>query len=142
MGSVASSPLVTQLLNAFSYMALASSFLGVSLGLFDYIADMLKFTDTPSGRAKSALITFVPPTIGALLFPNGFLYAIGFAGLAATIWAVIVPALMAHASRRRFPQAHYRVPGGIAVIVLVIGFGLLNAIAHILSLFNLLPIYR
>ncbi|MFV4847089.1 tryptophan permease [Edwardsiella tarda] len=142
MGSVASSPLVTQLLNAFSYMALASSFLGVSLGLFDYIADMLKFADTPSGRAKSALLTFVPPTIGALLFPNGFLYAIGFAGLAATIWAVIVPALMAHASRRRFPQAHYRVPGGIAVIVLVIGFGLLNAIAHILSLFNLLPIYR
>ncbi len=100
MGNVSSSQTVSQLLNAFSYMALASSFLGVSLGLFDYLADFCKFKDDAVGRSKTALVTFVPPTLAALLFPNGFLYAIGFAGLAATIWAVIVPALMARASRR------------------------------------------
>lgn len=87
-------------------------------------------------------MTFVPPTLGALLFPDGFLYAIGFAGLAATIWAVIVPALMARASRKRFPQARYRAPGGRFMIGFIILFGLVNAVAHISALFGLLPVYQ
>ena len=37
------------------------------------------------------MFTFVPPAILAVLVPGRFLYAIGYAGLAATIWAVIVP---------------------------------------------------
>lgn len=136
-----SSSFISQFLTLFSYMALASSFLGVSLGLFDFIADTFKFKDSGQGRFKSALITFLPPTVLALIFPNGFIYAIGFAGLAATIWAVIVPALMAQASRKRFPNNSYRAPGGISVILFVILFGVINAIAHILSLFGLLPVY-
>ncbi|SFN80848.1 tryptophan permease [Xenorhabdus japonica] len=133
---------ITNLLNAFSYMALASSFLGVSLGLFDYLADFFKFDDSRKGRFKTALITFIPPTVLAMVFPNGFLYAIGFAGLAATIWAVIVPALMARASRKRYPTSSYQAPGGNFLIIFVILFGLINALAHILSLFNILPVYR
>ncbi|MGP2408867.1 tryptophan permease [Yersinia sp. 2553 StPb PI] len=142
MDTISTSQATSQLLNAFSYMALASSFLGVSLGLFDYIADFFKFSDTRNGRTKSALITFVPPTLGALLFPNGFLYAIGFAGLAATIWAVIVPALMARASRKRFPLAVYRAPGGRLMIGFIILFGLINAITHIAALLGWLPVYQ
>ena len=34
-------------------------FLGVSLGLFDYIADKFKFENTPLGRFKTALIAFI-----------------------------------------------------------------------------------
>ncbi|MFV8903803.1 tryptophan permease [Serratia fonticola] len=142
MGNVSSSHAVGQLLNAFSYMALASSFLGVSLGLFDFLADFFKFKDNQAGRTKSALVTFVPPTLAALLFPNGFLYAIGFAGLAATIWAVIVPAMMARASRRRFPQASYRAPGGQGMILFIILFGAINAVAHVLTLLDLLPVFK
>ncbi|MGX2017720.1 tryptophan permease [Providencia huashanensis] len=132
---------ISQFLNLFSYMALASSFLGVSLGLFDFIADFFKFKDNQQGRFKSVLVTFVPPTILALIFPNGFIYAIGFAGLAATIWAVIVPALMAKASRVRYPNNSYKAPGGTFIIVFVILFSVINAVAHLLSLAGLLPIY-
>ncbi|MEQ4624173.1 tryptophan permease [Providencia manganoxydans] len=135
------SSFISQFLTLFSYMALASSFLGVSLGLFDFIADFFKFNDNQQGRLKSALITFLPPTVFALVFPNGFIYAIGFAGLAATIWAVIIPALMARASRKRFPKNSYKAPGGMGVIWFVILFGVINAAAHILSLLGLLPIY-
>ncbi|WP_323838488.1 tryptophan permease [Photorhabdus africana] len=142
MDNTTNSKTVHQLLNAFSYMALASSFLGVSLGLFDYIADFFGFKDNNTGRLTSALVTFIPPTALALLFPNGFLYAIGFAGFAATIWAVIIPALMARASRQRFPEASYRAPGGKFLIGFVILFGLINAIAHILSSLDLLPVYH
>ncbi|MDD9341699.1 tryptophan permease [Providencia heimbachae] len=133
--------LVSQFLNLFSYMALASSFLGVSLGLFDFIADFFKFNDNKPGRLKSVLITFLPPTVLALIFPNGFIYAIGFAGLAATIWAVIVPALMAKESRKRFPNNSYKAPGGTFIIIFVILFGVINAVAHILSLIGVLPVF-
>ncbi|WON75572.1 tryptophan permease [Serratia sp. UGAL515B_01] len=142
MGNASSSYTAGKLLDAFSYMALASSFLGVSLGLFDYLADFFKFSDNTAGRTKSALVTFLPPTLAAMVFPNGFLYAIGFAGLAATIWAVIVPAMMARASRQRFPQAKYQAPGGNGMILFIMLFGLINAVAHILTLLNLLPVFQ
>ncbi|HGJ5874054.1 MAG TPA: tryptophan permease [Arsenophonus apicola] len=134
--------IVKQCLNLFSYMALASSFLGVTLGLFDFIADFFKFKDNNRGRLKSALITFIPPTLFALYYPDGFIHAIGFAGLAATIWAVIVPAMMAKASRKKFPQAAYHAPGGDLLIYFVILFGLINAVIHILALFDILPVYK
>ncbi|WGO84588.1 tryptophan permease [Arsenophonus apicola] len=134
--------IVKQCLNLFSYMALASSFLGVTLGLFDFIADFFKFKDNNQGRLKSALITFIPPTLFALYYPDGFIHAIGFAGLAATIWAVIVPAMMAKASRKKFPQAVYHAPGGDLLIYFVILFGLINAVIHILALLDILPVYK
>lgn len=68
------------LLVVFSNFAVASSFLGVTLGLFDYLADLFGFDDSAMGRFKTALLTFIPPMIGGLVKPDGFLYAIGYAG--------------------------------------------------------------
>ena len=130
------------LLVVFSNFAVASSFLGVTLGLFDYLADLFGFDDSASGRFKTALLTFLPPIVGGLLWPNGFLYAIGYAGLAATIWAAIVPALLARASRKRFGSPKFRVWGGKPMIALILLFGVGNAIVHILSSFNVLPVYQ
>ena len=130
------------LLVVFSNFAVASSFLGVTLGLFDYLADLFGFDDSAMGRFKTALLTFIPPMLGGLVKPDGFLYAIGYAGLAATVWAAIVPALLARASRKRFGSPQFRVWGGKAMIVLILLFGLGNAVVHFLSSFNLLPVYQ
>ncbi|MDU3834235.1 MAG: aromatic amino acid transport family protein, partial [Enterobacter hormaechei] len=130
------------LLVVFSNFAVASSFLGVTLGLFDYLADLFGFDDSAMGRFKTALLTFLPPIVGGLLWPNGFLYAIGYAGLAATIWAAIVPALLARKSRKRFGSPKFRVWGGKPMIALILVFGIGNAVVHVLSSFNLLPVYQ
>lgn len=130
------------LLVVFSNFAVASSFLGVTLGLFDYLADLFGFDDSRLGRLKTALLTFAPPIIGGLLWPDGFLYAIGYAGLAATIWAAIVPALLARASRKRFGSPKFRVWGGTPMIVLILVFGIGNALVHLMSTFDLLPIWN
>lgn len=45
------------LLVVFSNFAVASSFLGVTLGLFDYLADLFGFDDSAMGRLKTALLT-------------------------------------------------------------------------------------
>lgn len=122
---------IALILKFFAYMAIASSFLGVTLGLFDYLADLFKFDDSPLGRAKTTLITFAPPLVLSLLFPYGFVLAIGYAGLAATVWAAIVPALLAKASRKKFGSNNYRTFGGNFMIYFIILFALLNIIAQL-----------
>lgn len=142
LSGVLNSRALDLLLLIFSNFAVASSFLGVTLGLFDYLADLFGFDDSKLGRLKTAAVTFTPPVIGGFLWPNGFIYAIGYAGLAATIWAAIVPALLARASRKKFGSPLYRVWGGNSMIVLILIFGAGNAVIQILSSFNLLPVYR
>jgi tryptophan-specific transport protein len=142
LSTLINSSRVDLLLTLFSNFAVACSFLGVTLGLFDYLADVLKFDDSPLGRLKTAAFTFVPPMTCGLLWPEGFIYAIGFAGLAATLWAVITPALLAHASRKRFGSPLYRVWGGTPMIVVILIFGLLNAVSHVLFTLGLLPVWQ
>lgn len=129
-------------LSFFAYMAIASSFLGVTLGLFDYIADLFKLGNDLWERVKTALITFVPPLLMSLLYPYGFVTAIGYAGLAVSIWMVIIPALLAHASRKKYPKSIYKVFGGKSLIHLVIAFGLLNIFCYVAGQMGWIPTFK
>ena len=64
-------------LNFFSNFAIISSFLGVGLSLFDYIADHLKLANDLRGRLITTCLTFLPPGICSFFFPHGFIAAIG-----------------------------------------------------------------
>lgn len=141
-GANVDSAFILRMLEAFSSLAVATSFLGAGLGLFDYIADLFRFDDSRGGRTKTALITFVPSTACALIWPDGFLLAIGWAGLAASIWSVIVPALMLHVSRRKFSSTLYTAPGGNLVIPLLLLYGCITAFCHTLVVFTILPMYK
>ncbi|MBK5073615.1 low affinity tryptophan permease TnaB [Budviciaceae bacterium CWB-B4] len=123
----------------FSNLAVASSFFGVTLGLFDYLADLFKFDNSNLGRFKTILLTFVPPGILYLFFPNGFIYGIGGAGLCATIWAVIVPSILALKSREKFPDKAFTVWGGRIIPTIVIIFGIVVIVCWFGSTFNVLP---
>ena len=143
LSDVMSNAWLNTMLTLFANLAVASSFLGVTLGLFDYLADLFGFDESSNGRIKTAAVTLIPPTVLGLLFPNGFLMAIGFAALAATIWAAIVPAMMAYKSRKMFPDENsFRVPGGTPLVVVVILFGVLTAACHLLAMADLLPVYK
>lgn len=134
--------IVTRLLEIFSLLAVATSFLGAGLGLFDYMADLCNFDDSRLGRTKTMLVTFAPPMAFGLIWPDGFLPAIGWAGLASTIWAVIVPAMLLLACRKHFPPTGYTAPGGNLLAPLLFMYGILVAICHILFVFELLPMYQ
>ncbi|SDQ21778.1 tryptophan permease [Pseudovibrio sp. Tun.PSC04-5.I4] len=141
LGRAVESTSASNMLSAFGNMAVASSFLGVALGLFDFLADLLNFDDSKEGRLKTAAVTFVPPLIGGIFFPNGFIIAIGYAGLAATIWTAIVPSLMVRVSRKKFGNPQFRVWGGETLVWIIFGFGVVVGTSHILGMFNLLPVY-
>ena len=86
-------------------------------------------------------MTFVPPMVCGLVWPDGFLAAIGWAGLAASVWSVIVPALLLRACRRRFSPGGYTAPGGALLTPLLLCYGILVGVCHTLFVFQLLPMY-
>ena len=134
--------LILRILEGFSLLAVATSFLGAGLGLFDYMADLCNFDNSRSGRTKTLLVTFVPPILGGLVWPDGFLPAIGWAGLASAFWAVIIPALLLNSSRKRYGKAAYTAPGGRLTVPLLLVYGCFVAVCHTLFVFNFLPMYR
>lgn len=74
------SPHVELAVHLFADLALATSFLGVALGLFDYLADLFQRSNTVGGRLQTGAITFLPPLAFALFYPRGFVMALGYAG--------------------------------------------------------------
>ncbi|UJF19133.1 aromatic amino acid transporter [Vibrio sp. SS-MA-C1-2] len=142
LSEVIDSKSVEAAIDAFSMAAILSSFIGVGLGLFDFLADYFKFDNNKQGRGKSWGVTFIPPLVMSLLFPFGFVVAIGYAGAVATIWTCIIPALLLIKSRQQqFPNKGFKVWGGNGLIYLVLSFGVVTAVIHILTILNVTPSY-
>lgn len=147
LGSSMDSTAVKRLVEAFSLAAIISSFIGVGLGLFDYLADLFKIDNSRVGRTKSWVLTFLPPLILSLFSPFGFVSAIAYAGAAAAVWTCIIPALLVYRSRqlkksKRIDEREvFKVKGGYFVIFLVLIFGVLTASFHLLDMVGWLPQY-
>ena len=99
-------------MHLFADLALATSFLGVTLGLFDFMAKVTRRKDNWQGRTQTGLITFVPPLCSPLL-PQGFIMALGYAAIALAVLAVLLPVALVWQSRKQAEADHHRVPGGV-----------------------------
>ncbi|MGC6113717.1 tyrosine transporter TyrP [Klebsiella aerogenes] len=136
---VVASPHVEVAVHLFADFALATSFLGVALGLFDYLADLFQRKNTPAGRIQSGVITFLPPLAFALFYPRGFVMALGYAGVALAVLALMLPSLLVMKSRKLHPQAIWRVPGGSIALWLVLGCGVAIVAIQFCIVAGLLP---
>lgn len=81
--------------SVFSFFAIITSFLGVSLSLSDFLADGLKMKRFTWGREFSCLLTFFPPLLFVYAYPHGFILALQYAGVFVAVVLCILPALMA-----------------------------------------------
>ncbi|CAM7306114.1 Amino acid permease [Phytobacter diazotrophicus] len=142
IGGIFTSRYMELILTFFGNFAVASSLLAATLGLFDYIADLFHFANNGIGRCKTAIVTYLPPAAVCLFFPNGFVHAIGYAGLAFTIWSVILPPFLVKSARQRFATAAYRAPCNNAVLNTVIVCGGIVYLTVILEVFGLLPVFH
>lgn len=125
----------------FSFFALTSSFIGVGLGIFDFFSDGLKIHKTNSGRLILTLLTFVPPLLFTMVYPQGFLLALNHAGIFASILLIIYPVLMAWSARYvKVEPGVYQMRGGKPLLVLTFMFGVLVVFADILQRFGYFPI--
>lgn len=132
---------VTRSAKLFSFCAILTSFIGVSLGLFDFLADGFHIRKNVKGKIILAIITFLPPTVFAIVYPAGFLLALRYAGVFAAILLVMYPALMVWQNRYRLKNPNpYQVAGGKAALVLAILFGLGVIFLEVLQELHLLPV--
>ncbi|MCG5277974.1 MULTISPECIES: tyrosine transporter TyrP [Providencia] len=122
----------------FMSLALATSFLGVALGLFDFLADLFKRQDNASGRLQTGILTFAPPLVFALFYPKGFVMALGYAAIALSILALLLPSAMAFKSRA-LNQRKYQVLGGGLGLSLVFICGIIVIGVQLGIVFNILP---
>lgn len=65
---------------SFAFFALVTSFIGVTLGLRDFLADGLEIKKTARGNLVLAAMVVIPPLCVAILYPHIFLIALGYAG--------------------------------------------------------------
>lgn len=133
---------LSKLLDSFAFLAIISSFLGVTLGLFDYMRDLFGFSNRLKGRLATAAVTFLPPWGAYLLMPTGFVKVMGYVGLMAAIWAVLIPVMLAYKSRQRFSEHTFMVRGGKFTLAFVMLFALLVLAAQLLLLAGWLPIFK
>ncbi|MDR2222442.1 MAG: aromatic amino acid transporter [Flavobacteriaceae bacterium] len=85
---------VENLFSLFAAAALGTSYLGVSIGLFDYYQDLFRNKNKKNIKFWSGISTFIPPLLFALFYPQGFTIALGYAAIAGVILALIIPTVL------------------------------------------------
>ncbi|MAD89767.1 aromatic amino acid transport family protein [Pseudoalteromonas phenolica] len=140
ISSLVNSTQVSTSITIFADLALATSFLGVSLGLFDFFADAFKQGDNKIARLKTALITFVPPLGFALFYPQGFITALGYAAIALVVLAIFLPVAMVWVQRAQHSSDQgYQVKGGRFGLSLAACCGVVIIVAQGLQMFGVIP---
>lgn len=123
----------------FSNIALTTSFLGLSLALFDFLEDVVEKGQTRKRRKTVAFFTFVPPLIFAIVYPKGFLIALGYAAIFVAYTCLIQPALMVWKLRSsKELKSPYRVAGGYLPIAFAIAGGVGIIVLEVMHRFGLL----
>jgi tyrosine-specific transport protein len=109
-------PAIAMIATFFSFFAIITSFLGVALSLFDFLADGFSIEKNRPGRVLLYVLTFLPPLLISLIDPRAFLSALEYAGAFGVVTLLgLLPALMVWSGRyvkKLAPQDAFRTPGG------------------------------
>lgn len=89
------SPWIGSIARFFSFFAIITSFLGISLSLSDFLTDGLRIKKTWEGKLLAIFLTFMPPLIFIFSCKNSFYIALDYAGAFVSILLGILPSLMA-----------------------------------------------
>nr|TKW36333.1 hypothetical protein SEVIR_2G434100v2 [Setaria viridis]TKW36334.1 hypothetical protein SEVIR_2G434100v2 [Setaria viridis] len=127
---------VGPIVEAFSFLAIGTSYIGFILGLSDFLADLLKL---PSGQNKPLpfLLTLLPPLVLSLLDPEIFFKALDFAGTYGVLVLFgVFPAAMSWSERysdELEAPVPPIVPGGKFTLGVVMGGALLVIVSEIVK---------
>ncbi|KKZ53502.1 tyrosine transporter [Haemophilus haemolyticus] len=124
--AITGSNVIAGAVKLFSTLALVTSFLGVGLGLLECIEDLLKRSfNISAGRISLGLMTFIPPLVFALFYPEGFILALGYAGQMFAFYAVVLPVSLVWKARRTHTNLPYKVWGGNLTLIIVLVLGVI-----------------
>ncbi|GAB4225850.1 MAG: aromatic amino acid transport family protein [Chlamydiales bacterium] len=121
--AVIQNPLIYTVGQFFAFFALVTSFLGVTLGLRDFLADGLTIEKDVKGRFVICLLIFLPVLLLSFSNPAIFLKALDYGGgLGAALLLGLLPIMMVWSGRyyHKFPQQSVALRGGRAILVILI----------------------
>jgi tyrosine-specific transport protein len=119
---VLKNPWLSQASLFFAFFALVTSFLGVTLGLFDFFADGLQLKKNHQGKVLITVLVFVFPCILAYWDTHIFISALKYAGgYGCAILLGLLPILMVWISRyvKKIDGGSYRLWGGKPLLVVL-----------------------
>ena len=90
---------ITGFFGFFTSICMLTAFLGVSLGLFDFLADGLNLNKHGTQGKCTLALTFLPPLAVVLISPGIYLKALSFAGISCVVLLLLLPAIMAWRGR-------------------------------------------
>lgn len=110
----------------FSFFALVTSFLGISLGLFDFVADGLKIVKRGLNKIWLTSVVFIPTVLFAIFIPNIFLIALdSTGGYGDAILNGIIPVLMVWRGRYILnKECEQKLFGGKFSLVAIMAFAI------------------
>ncbi|MGD8234339.1 aromatic amino acid transport family protein [Vibrio sp. TRT 1302] len=130
---------LAQTIGIFADLALLTSFLGVSLGLFEFLGDKINKSGNGGSRVLVGLVTFLPPMGFALFYPQGFIAALGYAAIALVVLAIFLPILMVKQARQQASTQSYQVLGGNLGLIVTSSVGVIIVTAQVLITAGVLP---
>ncbi|MCE3044587.1 aromatic amino acid transport family protein [Legionella sp. 16cNR16C] len=120
LSSAVHSQWITGFFGFFTSICMVTAFLGVSIGLFDFLADGLSLKKSGLQGKGTLALTFLPPLFVVLINPGIYLHALGYAGVCCVILLLLMPAIMTWSARRIDNSDSLQiVPGGNAMLSLV-----------------------
>lgn len=119
-------PWITGFFDFFTSICMITAFLGVSLGLFDFLADGLKLQKTGHQGKLILALTFLPPLAVVLVNPGIYINALNYAGVCCIILLLALPVVMAWRSRKLATETNtLSLPGGDIALV---GLGIISVL--------------
>ncbi|KTD22124.1 tryptophan/tyrosine permease [Legionella lansingensis] len=104
---------ITGFFSFFTSICMVTAFLGVSIGLFDFLADGLALKKSGLQGKSTLALTFIPPLVVVLANPGIYLHALSYAGVCCVILLLLLPTIMAWRARKIDPAGSIlMVPGG------------------------------
>lgn len=118
------SSLVTSTAEFFAFFAIGTSFLGITFGLIDFLADGLSIKKEGKGNLILAVLIIIPTLIIATQFERIFLLAMDTSGgFGDAILNGMIPVLMVWVGRYKLGYSkEYAFPGGKVVLAIIFAF--------------------
>lgn len=136
--AIVKNPWLIKYSDFFAFFAIVTSFLGISLGLYDFLADSLKLVKKGVRKLFLGLIVLVPSFSLAVLFPRAFVLALEITGgFGDALLNGALPVLMIYSGRyHQKIQGPYTVWGGKPMACGVFVFALGVVVIQVKNIFH------
>lgn len=122
----------------FAFFAIVTSFLGIALSLYDFLADSLKISKKGIRKLGLGVLVLLPSLIFGIIFPRAFILALEVTGgFGDAILNGILPILMVYSGRYYLDKkGPYKMWGEKSIMYVLLVFSMLVITSQVKNIFS------